>query len=220
MKYIKLFEDINYSMYDTLLLNPEEAGVIVAREISKSKPNIELIENIIYYSPLDINGIVGKDKRTFLYAATMYERIKVVELFLKHPDIDPNKQVEYLYTPLMEASERNDKLVKLFLQHPKTNVNIQNYWGDSAIVIAAKWEKTECVRLLLEVPEINPNTQNSENWTALMHAAYGGYREIVELLLYHPSINIRLKNKSGLTAWDLIKPSIRGQFPQLNPNFR
>jgi ankyrin repeat protein len=53
--------------------------------------------------------------------------------------------------------------------------------------------------------------------TALHLASRWGHSQVVQALLSHPSTDTTLTNKEGQTAWDVAKPEIREQFPQLKP---
>jgi serine/threonine-protein phosphatase 6 regulatory ankyrin repeat subunit B len=73
------------------------------------------------------------------------------------------------------------------------------------------------VQELLKHPQTNPNLQDEYGSTALMMASSWGRSQVVQVLLSHPSTDTTLTNKEGQTAWDLAKPEIREQFPELEP---
>jgi len=191
MKYIKLFEEHSYSIYELITMAEYQAIELLIEEINKENPDLELIKDILDYSVVDINS-KDSDDRTALMWAT-----------IKEP-----------------TYEKDEKVVELLLKHPQIDVNVQTLSGSTALMYATYWGKEKCVELLLNHPGIDVNLQNERGYTALMLAADNGYEKCVELLLNHPGINKIIKDKRSKTAWYYASPYIRQQFPQLNPNFR
>lgn len=64
---------------------------------------------------------------------------EIVELLLKHPGIDVNKQLNNGATALIIAAEKGrDEIVELLLNHPDINVNEPNKYGETALITAAE----------------------------------------------------------------------------------
>jgi ankyrin repeat protein len=87
MKYIKLFEEHNYSVYDLITMDVNQVFDLLKREMSKGNPDLELIKDILAYTVVDINS---KDSNgwTALMLAADWGKGWVVELLLNHPGID------------------------------------------------------------------------------------------------------------------------------------
>ena len=69
---------------------------------------------------------------------------------------------------------------------PDINVNLQNKWGTTALIIASKRGHTDIVKLLLAVPSIDVNVQNKfYGETALSIASKNGHTDIVKLIKNH-----------------------------------
>jgi ankyrin repeat protein len=87
MKYIKLFEEHSYSVYDLILMDAEQSRTLLLNEIKKKDPDLELVKDILAYSVVDVNS-----KDSFGYTALMqaayWGKEKCVELLLNHPGID------------------------------------------------------------------------------------------------------------------------------------
>ena len=97
MKYIKLFEDHNYSVYDFILMDVEQSRSLLLNEIKKKDPDLELVKDILAYSVVDVNS-----KDSFGYTALMqaayWGKEKCVELLLNHPGIDRTLKNKSGYT--------------------------------------------------------------------------------------------------------------------------
>ena len=72
---------------------------------------------------------------------------------------------------LIEAlKEGKTEAVKLLLQNDKTNINLQDNDGYTALMCASLEGKTEVVKLLLQNDKININLQDESGRTALIYA--------------------------------------------------
>ena len=74
------------------------------------------------------------------------------------------------------------------------DINIQNRSGNTALMKAAGYGRTEIVRMLLEIPGIYVNIKNDRGFNALRQAADQGHAEIVQMLLAVPGIDVNLKS--------------------------
>jgi ankyrin repeat protein len=150
MKYIKLFEEHSYSVYDLITMSPYKVIDLLMSEIQKENPELELIKDILEYSVVDINS---KDSigQTALMLAANWGNEKCVELLLNHPGIDVNLQDKWGWTALMNAVDRKVKVVELLLNHPGIDITL---------------EETESSRTAWDIafpyirekfPQLNPN---------------------------------------------------------------
>lgn len=80
------------------------------------------------------------------------------------------------------------------------DVNITDYHGNTALILAACGGHIDCVKLLLTVPQIDVNTVGKNGETALILAAQWGYIDCVTELLNVSHINVNVVNKWGSTA--------------------
>ncbi len=85
-----------------------------------------------------------------------------------------------------------------------TNVDVQNKYGDTALIRAAYMGYSEIARLLLDnnadVNWLSKQNNNSSRFTALMHAAWHGHSKVVELLLATKEADVNLQDNSSRTA--------------------
>jgi ankyrin repeat protein len=59
----------------------------------------------------------------------------------------------------------------MLIAHPKIHVNIQNIWGNTALISATEGSHKEMVDSLLQHPQIDVNSTDNNGDTALMIAA-------------------------------------------------
>ena len=103
MKYIKLFEQ-EYSIYDIIIMTPEIAGKVLFDEYMKESPDMELIQNILELSPVDVN-VQKNDGFTALMLASLNGHTEIVQMLLERPEILVNLQNEDGETALIVASD-------------------------------------------------------------------------------------------------------------------
>ena len=133
-------------------------------------------------------------------------------------------------SPYRNASSRNDIIVARkenrielirFLLQTKVDVNMSNYIGDTALMVAIKNHDFDIVQLLLQVPGININHANHDGNTACMIAIQSiqftyiqgnqeqydhcvNSQEIFDLLLQFPDVDYLHVNKKGDTAVSML----------------
>ena len=93
-----------------------------------------------------------------------------------------------------------DKLLNLVNRLPPEDVNTQNKYGSTALILASFGDYIEIVKLLLKKEGINVNIQNNYGNTALILASWKGHTEIVKLLLEKEGIDINIQDDYGRTA--------------------
>lgn len=152
---------------------------------------------------------------------------------------DPNVRDEYGTTPLMLAAKtgnydaaclilhdfsspgvvalkRYDQ-VKAYLKSiergPKSDVNIRNNDGMTALMAAALSGNLQMVSLIVKA-KADINATNNDGITALMGAAITGDPDIVKLLI-EKRAGVNIKNRDGYTALILAAENDRSDFVRL-----
>ena len=89
--------------------------------------------------------------------------------------------IEQIFEEFEKDDDRQDgdKLLNLVNRLPPEDVNIQDVYGNTVLILASRFNHTEIVKLLLEKEGIDVNIQNKNGYTALIEASWEGYIEIV-----------------------------------------
>ena len=138
---------------------------------------------------------------SLLSIANQIGSVPAIEALLAHgadPAIDDFENV------LMVAC-RGDKIdvARFWIEKNVVDINAQNKYGDTALMLASQNGHKDVVQLLLEKNAI-VDIQNKYGMTALMKASSRGDKKMVQLLLDHGA-DINLKNNDDKTAIDLAK---------------
>ncbi|ORX81437.1 ankyrin, partial [Anaeromyces robustus] len=90
--------------------------------------------------------------------------VEIVQLLLKHPDIDVNFQNNKGFTPLIRAAKDGKKeIVELLLKHPNVDTNVQDNEGRTALFYAIYFGYKEIVKLILKLSNnIDINIQEKD----------------------------------------------------------
>ena len=86
------------------------------------------------------------------------------------------------------------KSFEFIAQHPKTNLNVRNSHGESALMLVCLKGELELAKMLIK----RDADINHPGWTSLHYAASGGHTDIVQLLL-DQSAYIDAESPNGTT---------------------
>ena len=141
----------------------------------------------------DLTTEKRSDGMTALICACHEGHTDVVQLLLKHPDVDLNAKGCYGSTPFLTACSRGHKdIVQLLLKQPegKININEKTYCGQTAFILACHRGQTDVVQLLLEQSNrgIDFNAKEMNGMTAFNLACGAKRVDVVELLLKHTDV--------------------------------
>ena len=112
-------------------------------------------------------------------------------------DHNPRRLIEnriYLWrvninTPLMRVAKSNDdSKMSEYLEDYSTSIDHVNDYGDTALIIAAKYGNDQTAKILIN-HGANLNIKNDRGVTALAIASSNGYIKVVELLLASSRLN-------------------------------
>lgn len=145
--------------------------------------------------------------------------IDLLKKIINSDIINKRDSDHFLFTPLMHAAINNQvSIAEFLLTIPGIDVNAQNEYGSTALMIACIHGHEKMVELLLKAggskTAINVNIQDTHGQTALITAliyakvfAYHAqqfYKNeiIIKLLLDFPGLMINAQDKEGQTATD------------------
>ena len=111
---------------------------------------------------------------------------RMVDHLLSHPNINFNIRNFEELTPLMMScrdgySEITEKLVTA--STVDLNCHRSIVFGDTAAMIAACNNRTECLKILAKQDRVDWNYQTYKGWTAAICAVYKNHVESVRILL-------------------------------------
>ena len=149
---------------------------------------------------LNINQIdVGGN--TIVYKASAEGNLYLIQVLLRHPNIDLNKQAIDGSTPLYIASQKQHReIVTVLIKALGILVNKGNAEGISPLQVAAKNGHLSITRLLLSHNDIDPNQADYQDITPLIAAANEGHSLVITEILLHPRIEANKATWSGETA--------------------
>ena len=139
--------------------------------------------------------------------------------FLIDNHADVNAQDLNGNTPIMialaAASDDRIKTQKIIQELiPRSDINIQNHQGDTALMIACLnkciYENTEVIHTLLSANAIDIDKQNFHGWTALMFTSiYSDICSNYSMLnaLLAENANLYIKNNERLNVLDIVRTS-------------
>lgn len=142
------------------------------------------------YETLKNPNEVDKECLTPLFRAMRSKNFPLLFALLTHENIDPNLPLNSGVTPLIYATENNEKELVTLLLHGIKNPTLEK--GKQTFKFAAA----------------NINLPDKNGKTALMIAAQSGNQEIVKTLLRNGA-NVFLKDKKGETALSLANKNNR-----------
>lgn len=195
--YVKLLLEIpeidcnesDYSNYDTPL------SMAVVRDFE------DIVELLLKHPKIKVDKVVQNNDIT--------RNNRIFKLFLNHPAVDPNtiyRDEEPLLIHL--AFHKYYEKFIILLDCEKTNINIQNKNGKTALIEIIKPKSIGAtdhtiLNQLLTHDKINVNIQDNHGRTALMWASVYNENNVVRKLLEIPNINIDIKDNEGKTRLEL-----------------
>ncbi len=147
--------------------------------------------------------IEARDSRsdTPLLKAAALNRVEATKVLLAH-NANPNATGYEGQSALHVAvySHIGTDVMALLLDHSRTNPNVRDDDGYTALHRSMEDSLLKFMYLLLRHPDINPNVQNREEKFAALHlATIRGIVDAVEALLEHPDTDPNVQTASGWT---------------------
>lgn len=153
-----------------------------------------------------------------LIRAVRRNRFDDVRMHLEHGAdinaIDENAWCRVDSTALLAAASGvcNREIVVELLKYDHLDVNFQNMFGDSALLMASDLGVKAVVEELLKHDKVNVNLTDRFGDSALGMASKNGKTEVVVELLKHDKVNVNLQNHDGETP---LHVAIRGGHPSV-----
>jgi ankyrin repeat protein len=119
---------------------------------------------------------------TPLMLAAYHGSLPVLSLLLTHPETNPNsRDRKYIRPPITWAiKHRHAAIVRALLKDDRTDPNLQDKFGDTALMIAVTL-RPDMIPVLLGGSRVDPRVSNTQGATALSRASQRGVE--VDLIL-------------------------------------
>jgi ankyrin repeat protein len=163
---------------------------------------VDILDIVLKHNP-NVNLRSHDGGKTALLFGVQSENIDAVKLLLAQKTIEVDPPESGGWTPLIYAASLGmTEIVSDLLAHG-ANLNRQNIWGTTAILMASWKNHTDTVKTLLSFPGVDVNSTSPEDGcTALHDAVRWGNAELVELLISHGAY-LQIRDKfNGLTPLD------------------
>jgi ankyrin repeat protein len=222
-------EDIDKLIYFFSKKIPEEiyfSFIYISIKNNKLLFIKEIIDNSVLIKVkkvlIDSINSINSSGMNFLFICYVdTNKIEILKLLLKLPDINVNIQDKYKENILHSACEENNiKIVKLLLAHPNIDVNIKNKYERTPLYIACRYNNIELAKLLLTHSNIDVNVKDVDGDTPLYYACKNNQIDIVKLLLEHPKIKIDFfilrKYKDNPQIYILLKNKKNSSLTKIN----
>ena len=154
----------------------------------------KFIKSIVFivFSSFSCLGFAGSYEDFF--KAAQFDDPRAISSFLAR-GFDPNTFNLNAEPALLYALNENSfKAFEVLAKHPKTNLNVRNKHGESALMLASLRGNLPLAKLLIR----RDADVNHPGWTALHYASSGGHTEIIQLLL-DKSAYIDAESPNGTT---------------------
>ena len=129
-----------------------------------------------------------------------------VKALLEREDIDTNRKPNWMGASLLHEAvvKQNYTAVRLISENPKTDMDVRDARGQTALHIAVtKTGSSEIVNLLVSHPRVNVNALDVNRQTPLHVAAKEGKSGYVKRLLMHEKIDPNIQDVDGNTPFHL-----------------
>lgn len=135
------------------------------------------------------------DDETALINAVVDRKYNLVERLLEY-QVDVDERGSHNMTALMWASiHSNIEIVKLLLKQPLIDVNVQNDFGKTALMLATRYD----IYVALLEYKANMDLRDEDGKTALMKAIPDGNADVPKLLI-DAGANVNIADRNGRTA--------------------
>ena len=178
-------------------------GTQTALHAAASGGHEEVVAVLLEHPGVDPNVVTLDTDWSSLHLAVSGGHYKVVALLLQQPGIEVNLS-HYIagWTPLHIAAIFGacPDIVEILLKQPGININARDRWGETALHLAARFDREEILGLLLEQPGIDEKATTNSG-ASVLHTAvidFGG-PNILRRLLSSPNTDPNAGDNQSLT---------------------
>ena len=136
-----------------------------------------------------------------LRRATLTTKLDIMKKLIDEENVNPNSKDNFGTTSIhIAARQRTTTTLNFFLSiSEKVNINIQDQFGETPLILACLYAKEELVQVILRFPTLEVNLANNEGKTALLTACNRGHETMVSMLLGHEHIQVNMSDSDNNT---------------------
>ena len=167
--------------------------------------NHALVELIFgRFQDANVNWVGPENGDTPLHRACRLGHLQVVEILLRHSQVNVNARNDKLATPLLVAcQEGHVEVVKLLFAYPRVDVNLPQNGGYTPFFMACQSGYKAVVSLLLGDSRIDVEKPANGGQTPFFAACYQGLTEVVSMLLADQRIDANTPASEGVTPFSI-----------------
>lgn len=198
----KLFEKLVKTKNANYLVDQENKLTLLM--VICQKGYIGLAKTLIHQVETD-HSLKDTDGNNAFYHALTYGTLPILKEFRLDGRVDFDVKDENENNALMIhlKNKKNPTATSAqFLVQVCGNINHQNKYGQSPLIIASERCSLDIINIILEQKNINPNLRNVKNETSFMLAVRNKRAHVVNRLLDLPNLDVELpeKIKESLTG--------------------
>ena len=192
----------SHDPYELMIIPPNKKAEMIMKEIKKSKPNLNLVSDLIV---LGANlEWEDEDNEGFapLHLAVKLGGVETVRMLIgAGANVNAHK---WGWTPLHWAARRGEVDIARILIDAGANLDLQDDNGNTPLHLAVLKGQVEIVRMLIGA-NANLNVQDNDGWTPLHLAARRGSIGNVEVtrILIDAGARKDIPNYEGKLPYDL-----------------
>jgi ankyrin repeat protein len=151
MKYLRLFENFeDYDPYELMMIPPNKKAEMIAGEIRKEEPNLNLVHDLITLGANVDWQNEDDQNRTLLHYAIRYRELEIARMLIG-AGADVNMQDDDRgMAPLHWAASDGLEEFAQMLIGAGADVNMQDKIGQTSLHWAAEFTDVEFVRMLVD----------------------------------------------------------------------
>jgi len=154
--------------------------------------------------PVNVNWVGPEKGDTPLHRACRFGHLHIVEILLRHPEVDVNaKNTGWATSFFLACQEGQLNVVTLLLADDRSHINGPDIDGSSPFFMACLNVSLQVASLLLTDMRIDINQPEGSQCTPLWAVSQNGLLQFVRLLLVSGrEVNTKTKSIAGSAGWN------------------
>ncbi|MEA9393255.1 ankyrin repeat domain-containing protein [Acerihabitans sp. TG2] len=187
-------------MQPTIAINRQDKAGNTPLILAVLSGNVDITADLLAHKDIDINEVDVKGWSP-LHIAAYNGHVAMLTLLTQKSGLAINRLIGGRHkTPLMLAIEHGQELaVMLLIKHPEIDLNLSDYYGNSALMMAAAQSYIRIFDAILRQGKADVNAKNSHNESALSIAVKNRHFDQVLSLLKQADLDVNIVIHQGNT---------------------